>query len=139
MDRFWSKVEAVHPLGCWEWTGAKVRGGYGRYRLGGGGREVMAHRYAYEELVGPIPEGMVLDHLCRNTACVNPDHCEPVTHAENVRRGCSGAVNGARERGKTHCPQGHPYDRANTYTSRAGSRHCRACARQRARHRRAAA
>lgn len=135
MDRFWDKVEVGHPLGCWEWTGAKVRG-YGRFWTRE--RQVMAHRHAYEELVGPIPEGLVLDHLCRNTGCVNPDHVEPVTHAENVRRGAAGAVNGARERAKTHCPTGHPYDHGNTYTSRAGQRHCRACSRQRARARRAA-
>lgn len=70
--------------GCWEFTGCKVKGGYGR--LWCRGRQVMAHRAAYEEFVGPIPAGMHLDHICRNTSCVNPDHLEPVTQAENNRR-----------------------------------------------------
>lgn len=81
--RFWSKVDK-RPGGCWLWTGTMLRSGYGQFRLGLG--HVRAHRFAYELLVGPIPEGLTLDHLCRVTACVNPLHLEPVTLSENVKR-----------------------------------------------------
>jgi hypothetical protein len=80
--RFWSYVTKTE--GCWEWKGAKDGDGYGH--LGVAGSVVGAHRYAYELLVGPIPEGLHLDHLCRNRPCVNPDHLEPVTQAVNVGR-----------------------------------------------------
>jgi predicted DNA-binding transcriptional regulator AlpA len=89
-ERFWEKVE---PTGfCWEWTAFKDRKGYGRFRVDD--RTMQAHRVAYELLVGPIPEGLHLDHLCRNTSCVNPDHLEPVDLAENVRRGYRGLLSG---------------------------------------------
>ena len=73
--------------------------------------------------MGPIPKPLTIDHLCRNRACVNPDHLEPVTHAENVSRGFINRVNSA----KTHCPQGHAYDAANTHRDAANRRHCRRC------------
>lgn len=80
--RFWSKVV---PTGfCWEWHGSKSKKGYGQATFAGKNRQ--AHRVAYELLVGPIPEGLTLDHICRAHHCVNPDHLEPVTSAENVRR-----------------------------------------------------
>lgn len=127
-DRFWPKVDTTGP--CWEWTASKNHLGYGQVsreypdrRLG------MAHRVAYELLVGPIPEGKELDHLCRNPSCVNPDHLEPVTHAENMRRAPYDAP--ASKRAKTHCPAGHPYSGENLYVNPKGRRECRACRKQR--------
>ena len=95
----------VMPTGfCWEWVGARTRSGYGQV-CRPGRAVVYAHRWAYEYLVGPIPDGMELDHLCRNPLCVNPDHLETVTHAENTRRSRNPAGLNAR---KTVCPRGHP-------------------------------
>lgn len=122
-ERFWSKVEKTDT--CWLWTAAKNTDGYGRFK--GIDRLVQAHRFAYEQLIGPIPEGLHLDHLCRVRACVNPAHLEPVTLTENLRRG----RNPRSE--KTHCPQGHPYDEANTYVSPRGGRFCRICRNESAR------
>jgi hypothetical protein len=87
-ERFWLKVDRQDQGECWRWTGA-VAGGYGRFWIGPGrarGRPVQAHRFAYELLVGPIPDGLTIDHLCLNKLCVNPAHMEPVTGAENSRR-----------------------------------------------------
>jgi hypothetical protein len=109
--------------GCWV-LGAhwKSRDGYRTISIGTkpDGRPIpkRAHRFAYEELVGPIPEGLTLDHLCRNPPCVNPDHLEPVTQAENRRRAAAAI---------THCPQGHEYDEKNTRIDSKGARVCRAC------------
>jgi hypothetical protein len=84
--RFWSKVDASGD--CWEWTGYTDQDGYGRVGVGRrvDQRTIPAHRYAWELMVGPIPEGLEIDHLCFNRPCVNPDHLEPVTHTENMRR-----------------------------------------------------
>lgn len=121
--RFVSKFE-VDENGCWVWTGAATKG-YGQFKFNK--RQMSAHRVAYELVVGPIPEGLVIDHLCRQTLCVNPAHMEPVTNAENIRRG----EVGANERSKTHCPQGHPYDDENTTLHLGKWRRCRACNRAR--------
>lgn len=135
-DRFWAKVlrgapRALPRLGpCWSWFGARTTKGYGTFQQGR--RPVYAHRYCYELLVGPIPDGLVLDHLCRVTFCVNPDHLEPVTVHENWRRGIGPLIAGKNQRTKTHCPQGHPYDEDNTYWWR-GFRNCRTCRRERQR------
>jgi len=88
------------------------------------GKNKVAHRISYELLKGDIPEGLDLDHLCRNRGCVNPDHLEPVTRKENLLRGNTIPAKHAR---KTHCPQGHEYTKGNTFISKSGSRHCRKC------------
>ena len=88
------------------------------------------HRAIYEKFVGPIPDGLTIDHLCRNRLCVNPAHLEPVTLAANVLRGESLPAKNAR---KTHCPKGHPYDETNTHITKQGWRICKACNRERQR------
>ncbi len=129
--RFWTKVNKTDT--CWLWTAATAHG-YGRFFFGG--RLTPAHRVAYEMLVGPIPDGLHLDHLCRTPACVNPAHLEPVTQRENTLRGeAPPAIHAA----VTHCPSGHPYDQANTYRDRNGWRQCRTCRTQHSRRRRQAA
>lgn len=128
--RFWAKVDKNGPGGCWPWLGA-VRTGYGRFAVQQK-RLVQAHRFAYELLVGPIPDGLELDHLCRNRACVNPDHMEPVTSRVNTLRGTSPA---ARNAVKTHCDAGHPLSPENTYVWN-GQRACKTCRRSFTRSRR---
>lgn len=120
------KKFVIDPNGCWVWT-AGLKDGYGQYRHNGQSRN--AHRVTYEFLVGPIPEGLVLDHLCRVRRCVNPDHLEPVTNQENNIRGDNPQVAGARQRDKKECPDSHPYNKANTYILPGGGRACRTCAR----------
>lgn len=123
------------PNSCLIWTGAKNNSGYGQIRVNG--TTTYTHRLAYEVFVGPIPEGLHLDHLCRNRACCNPHHLEPVTSGENTRRG--------EPANRTHCPEGHPYDEANTRIREridqksktpVRTRECRECAliRQRQKH-----
>ena len=121
-DRLISRVEFTDS--CWLFTGPIDRNRYGRIREGGSqGRQLFAHRVAYELLIGPIPKGLQLDHLCRIRHCVNPSHLEPVSCRLNLLRG---DTFNARNAKKTHCPKGHPYDLFNTWLYR-GSRHCRAC------------
>jgi len=127
--RFWSKVNKTET--CWLWTGAEGVRGYGNLYVNGKFRA--AHRLAYELLVGPIPEQLHLDHLCRIRMCVNPDHLEPVTPHENVMRGMSPAAIAVRE---NKCQRGHEFTPENTIrvgTQGRRRRQCRTCenARQR--------
>jgi HNH endonuclease len=128
--RFWPKVDKHGPIPehrpdlgpCWVWTATTNKKGYGRFNIGG--KLHQAHRVAYELLIGPVPAGLLPDHLCRNSSCVNPAHLEIVTNRENTLRGAGASASNAR---KTHCPKGHPYDRANTYRRPDGGRECRIC------------
>lgn len=111
---------------CWLWTaGVGGRGGYGRFWISG--HSEFAHRFSYELARGPIPEGLTLDHLCRNTKCVNPDHLEPVTLVENIMRGDGFSAKNAR---KTHCVNGHPFAGDNLIVTSKGRRACRTCGRE---------
>ena len=124
-ERYARYLEPIPESGCWIWTGALTTRGYGSVRVANG--TARAHRATYEMALGPIPTGLELDHLCRVPTCVNPDHLEPVTHTENVRRGNSGI----NMRIKTQCPQGHAYSPENTYIRPSDqARCCRACARK---------
>lgn len=120
IDRFMEKVR-LDENGCVFWASTTSLNGYGQFW--DGRRLVYAHRWAYEYFKGPIPDGLQLDHLCRNRNCANPAHLEPVTQRENIRRGDAGAHLSA----KTHCPQGHEYAGANLYVRPRGGRDCRIC------------
>lgn len=122
-ERISSKCK-VDGNGCWVWQGAADRKGYGimMVRL----KRVFAHRVSYEAFRGSIPTGLVIDHLCRNPPCCNPDHLEPVTQRENTLRGINPPALAARA---THCKQGHPYTGENLFFGSDGSRRCRICTR----------
>jgi hypothetical protein len=139
-ERFWDKVNKHGPvperrpdLGrCWIWNGTKGRAGHGQFNVDG--RHVSAYRFAWELLVGPIPEGYEPDHLCRVPPCVKPiadefgpAHLEPVTRQENQLRG-EGV--GGRNARKTHCIHGHPFDEVNTIWRPSGGRDCHQCKRE---------
>lgn len=131
LERFVSKID-VSGSGsdCWLWTGCLTERGYGLFWLRG---NVRAHRFSYETFVGPIPDGLVIDHLCRTRACVNPDHLEPVTDRENVLRGTGPTAKNARA---LTCQNGHEFTIENTYTRPGyGDRQCRTCRREEGRRR----
>lgn len=128
-ERFWANIQKTET--CWLWTRKLGEGGYAHIFDNGISR--IAHRYAYELLVGPIPEGFVLDHVkargCNHRHCVNPDHLEIVTDKENILRGDGLPAQNAR---KTHCYQGHEFNEVNTYFINNG-RSCRVCGAERSR------
>lgn len=137
-ERFESKIIRTAE-GCWEWTGAHFQTtGYAIFNVlserDGRWRPTVAHRVAYELFVGPIPDGRVIDHLCRNRGCVNPDHLEPVTVQENVLRGEAWSAIAVRD---NQCKRGHEFTLENTITrpNRPGKRECRECVRARDRDR----
>lgn len=113
-DRFWGKVEKTET--CWLWTGALNNRGYGQVRRRP--HLFLAHRLAYEERYGAIPDGLVLDHLCRVTNCVNPEHLEAVTQRENMRRSV--------RKPRSHCRHGHEMTTENTIIT-PRQRVCRTC------------
>lgn len=126
-ERIWAKVHKTES--CWLWTGARNSKGYGQLfkeKIAGKSFKYAAHRLVYELLVGPIPEGLTIDHLCRNPPCVNPAHLEPVTMKINHLRGTSPMAANAR---KTHCSQGHPFSGDNLVVTKRG-RQCRECNRR---------
>lgn len=130
LERFWRHVRKTET--CWLWTGA-LKDGYGRLSLGGRDQGyVRAHRFSYEAFAGPIVPGLDLDHLCRNRACVNPDHLEPVTRRENTLR--SPIAITAKKAAQTHCGRGHELTEENVYRAH-GRRYCRECKRFRDRNR----
>lgn len=124
LERFMRKVDKQD---CWLWTGGLTHDGYGRFYRGlidGVNRFTIASRFAYEALVGPIPDGLQVDHLCRVRRCVNPAHLRLLTGRENK---LAGDTINARNAAKTHCPKNHPYDAVNTYLTPDGRRDCRTC------------
>lgn len=131
-DRFFAKVR-IDASGCWLWQGRLFSNGYGTIRDAPHRR--LAHRVAYELLVGPVPDGLVLDHLCRVRRCVNPAHLEAVTQGENVRRGVRADGSPVLRQA---CGHGHLYSAESTHITPSGQRRCRICDAQRARDRRAA-
>jgi HNH endonuclease len=123
--RFIPRID-VQANGCWLWKGTKDNYGYGRFMFDG--KQLTAHRASYLLFVGPLPEGMEPDHLCKNPGCVNFTHLEAVTHRENTLRGNSFSAHNAA---KTHCKYGHPFTHENTYNSPSWKnprwRGCRQC------------
>lgn len=119
---FWHRVVEDHDSGCWLWTGAKTSTGYGQVRIGM--RMHYVHRVAYEWIHGHIEPSLVIDHLCRNHACVNPGHLDAVSTRENILRGTG---NAAKNASKTHCPHGHPLSGHNLRIAKNGQRYCFTC------------
>ena len=118
MDRFWSKVNKTNY--CWIWTASVNEHGYGQFRFNG--KTSKAHRVSYELIYGSIDAMLVIDHLCKNRLCVNPDHLDLTSQKENVRRGLAGKVNNPQTQ-KTHCKRGHEFSGIR----KDGARNCHKC------------
>ena len=132
-ERFWPRVQKDPLTGCWNWTGGLTKAGYANMAHPKNGRwgNILVHRWSHERFVGAIPNGLLLDHKCRNRRCVNPDHLEAVTQEENNLRGNGWSGRNAR---KMHCPKGHPYTADNLLQMKKG-RKCRICHAERERQR----
>lgn len=129
--RILERLDLGEETGCWVWPGAS-REGYGRATVAG--KQVTVHRYMWERMRSPIPEGLTLDHQCEARLCCNPRHLKVATLAHNVSRSWLTEAENPRKnrnRDKTHCPRGHPYDERNTYLYVDGQgRRCRTCGRE---------
>ncbi|UVF62330.1 HNH endonuclease [Nitrososphaeria virus YSH_462411] len=119
LNRFMNMVDKTGN--CWEWVGSKNWLGYGQFSFYG--KTTATHRLSYQHYKGEIPDGMVLDHLCRVRHCINPEHLEVVTNKENILRGRGATANNSK---KTHCKNGHEFNEENTYYRKKG-RDCREC------------
>jgi hypothetical protein len=129
-DRFMKHVSKDPVTGCWMWTGNWTRRMVGDYGLAwSDGKLHRAHRISYQLFVGRIPDGLVIDHLCRVCRCVNPRHLEAVTQSVNIDRGILGAIIRSRK-AQTHCKRGHEFTPENTKRKPGGRRECRACSRR---------
>lgn len=124
IDRLYAKIKYLDN-GCWLWTGKTKSNGYGQFTIDK--KYIYVHRFSYEYHKAFIPEGLVIDHLCRNRACVNPDHLEPVTQRINLLRGET--IPGIRAL-QTSCQNGHEFTPENTYVKPNGTRNCRTCKRE---------
>lgn len=132
LKRFNAKYEVDEKTGCWNWTAYINKGGYGE--ISNWPKVLVASRASYELFVGKIPEGLQIDHLCRNRKCVNPEHLEPVTNKENSRRGIAVEVTKERYKNQTHCKYGHPLFGENLYMPPSnGQRVCITCRKRRKR------
>jgi hypothetical protein len=133
-ERVQAKLQPIPVTGCWLWTGALGTNGYGCVqaphptRGRNGWAAHLLHRWVYQQIVGPIPPGLVLDHLCRERTCANPDHLRVCTNAENTGAPGSLSPSAANSR-KTHCIHGHEFTADNIYRDRGGWRQCRMCRR----------
>lgn len=127
-QRFWAKVDKSD--GCWNWTASLTANGYALFKLDTtAGKSIMAHRYAYQELNGPIPDDLTIDHLCKNRRCCNPAHMEVVTRGENSRRG-KGWIQGVavrRANAEIGCRKGHPRTPDHAFKTPKGNWRCRTC------------
>lgn len=122
IDRFNNLWISDKEMNCWLWLGGLDKDGYGHFKVNK--KTIQAHRFSYEHHKGPIPDGLVIDHLCRNPSCVNPEHLEAVTHKENLNRGIH------RNSIKTHCKNNHKFTPENTHVDKNGWRYCRECRRE---------
>lgn len=125
LDRFWKKINKKDD--CWVWTAGQDGHGYGMFFDSVKKVNVKAYRWSYENFIGLVPNNLQLDHLCRNRICVNPNHLEPVTQQENIKRGEAGKNLIEMQLSKVLCPKNHKYDKENTYIRPDGGRGCRKC------------